>query len=180
MCGLQGGTPGQLWGPTLDLAGVCKKNLVPCHGTWLMKFQLYKRPRDCIFWMRLWWAFAVCEFSVLLRVVLCGFSVDCKTSVVRSGVWSWGWRPRVSFPWEMPAKSSRAQRDALAQEQLMHLFLGKPSCVTWCFSGRCLVRGCFAEVDTWKSMWCFAEADTWEGVCYGSAMPRWTSLVFIS
>ena len=34
-------------------------------------------------------------------------------------------------------------------------------CVRWCFPGSCLVRGCFAEADTWESKWCFPGADTW-------------------
>ena len=34
-------------------------------------------------------------------------------------------------------------------------FLWKRSCIMWCFSGSCLVRGCFAEADTWEGMWCF-------------------------
>lgn len=39
-------------------------------------------------------------------------------------------------------------------------FFWKLGCSTWCFSGNCLLRGCFTEADTQQGMRCFAEAET--------------------
>jgi len=40
--------------------------------------------------------------------------------------------------------------------------LWKLSCVTCCFSGNCLLRGCFAEACMWEGLWCFAGVEAWE------------------
>jgi len=42
-------------------------------------------------------------------------------------------------------------------------FLWKVTCVTGCFSGSYVRRGCFPEADTWEGIWYFAGAHSWRG-----------------
>lgn len=42
-------------------------------------------------------------------------------------------------------------------------FFWKLSCITWCFSGNCLLRWCFAEAKPREGVWCFAGTDTFRG-----------------
>lgn len=42
-------------------------------------------------------------------------------------------------------------------------FFWKLSCITWCFSGNCLLRWCSAEAKPWEGVLCFAGTDAFRG-----------------